>query len=86
MSAACQTCAKSNTSANGVSRDGLVYVDMGLCTASGAKSKIKTDMTHRHLRIETPKDLRARGLNPAVWKDAYVLPQHLKVFYEALPS
>lgn len=78
--------AKSNTYANGIALDGLVYVDMGLCLPNGGKSKIKTDLTHRHLRAEEPKALKARGLRPDVWKDRHIEAKHLNFFYELIPS
>jgi hypothetical protein len=78
--------AKSNISANGVSLEGLVYVDHGPCTASGGKSPIKGDMTHRLLRIEEPRALKARGLNPTAWKEKPVTAGSLTAFYTLLPS
>lgn len=51
-----------NVRVNGISLKGQVLMDLGPCSFSGEKARLKGDRTHRKFKFEQAKDARALGL------------------------
>lgn len=64
---------------NGIDLKGQVLMDMGPCTMSGTKARLKSDQTHRKFKFENLKEARSIGV-PKHFYELTIAENHVSLF------